>query len=88
MSKLPSKPPTSRGTLSSNMRHNFDPQDPITRKLIDEHKTARLADPWKARAFAKNKENPTWAFRLWVEQVGDAELYKQAYLERTQDVQG
>ncbi len=61
--------------------HHFDPDHPETRKLIDEHKADRLANPWKAAAFEHNKQYPVQAFKLWVEQVGDAELYHRAYKE-------
>jgi len=64
--------------------HHFDPEHPETRRLIDEHKKDRLASPYKAGAFENCKRHPKHAFELWIEQIGDAELYEQAYKEGTQ----
>lgn len=70
--------------MTEYQAHHFDPNHPETRKLIDDFKQERLANPWKAHAFEMNKQNPQSAFRLWIEQIGDSELYHQAFLEGTE----
>lgn len=61
----------------------FSPDNPDTRKLIDAHKKTRLQDPYRRAAYRKCVDDPGMAFVAWVEQIGDAELYEQAYREGT-----
>lgn len=62
---------------------NFDPSDPETRRHIDEFKAMRLADPYRRYAYDRCVESPGTAYRFWIEQIADAELYEQAYREGT-----
>lgn len=61
----------------------FDPENPDTRELIDAFKATRLCDPYKAAAFSACVEHPEAAARYWIEQMGDAELYEEAYRQGT-----
>lgn len=63
--------------------HVFDPNHPETRALIDSFKATRLSNPYRAAAYQQSVEHPESAFRLWIEQMGDAELYEAAYKEGT-----
>lgn len=62
---------------------NFDPSDPETRAKIEAFKDTRLNNIYRAAAYKQCVENPEMAFEFWVEQIGDAELYEQAYREGT-----
>lgn len=60
----------------------FDQNNPETRKLIDDAKSRRLHDPWKADVL-RNKSTPEILFQAWVEQIADAELYYEEFQSRT-----
>ena len=49
------------------------------REAIDEHKAARLADPWRRGALKMNTQQT--CISLWIEQMGDAELYRERWME-------
>lgn len=61
--------------------HHFDPDHPVTRKLIEEHKADRLANPHVQMRMEYLKDFPHLAFKYWVEQIGDAFLYQDIYRE-------
>jgi hypothetical protein len=42
-----------------------------------------MSNIYKVEAFKQCTERPEVAFSLWIEQIGDAELYEQAYHEGT-----
>jgi len=47
------------------------------REAIDDHKTKRMSDLWKATAL-KNL-SPESCIKFWIEQIGDAELYEERW---------
>jgi len=60
---------------------NFDPDE--HRDLIEQHKADRLADPIRRHIFETISQH--FAFVYWIEQIGDAELYEDAYRNRASE---
>lgn len=47
------------------------------REAIDEHKSQRMSNPWKAGAMRHYSQAA--CLKFWIEQIGDAELYEEQW---------
>lgn len=56
------------------------------REQIDDFKKGRLANPWKKHAFDTISAGSCIEF--FIEQIGDAELYQEAWLNRQKETDG
>ena len=52
----------------------------LQRERIDNHKAERMADQYRRYAIENNRD-PVTLLQFWIEQIGDAELYYQRWVE-------
>lgn len=80
--KIPSMPilPEKNNQNGRNMtEHHFNPDHPITRQKIDEHKKNRMNNPNTRSIMLYLSTKPNQCHQAWIEQIGDAELYQETY---------